>query len=109
MIKFSEIIQKQYEIINNIIYKPILESYKDNTFNITSAVNGDIGLDNWKYLIEKICHSIFGIKKPSIHSIKNFYEKIFKHQYNFKCHMRKDYNFIIFNVKNDIFLKIDIV
>lgn len=105
IIKFSEIIQKQYEIINKTLFEPILNSFDNNSFNITSAINGNIGLDNWKYLIEIICHKKYGIKKPSIHSIKNFYENITKKQ-NFTCHMKKDYDFKVYIEKNIIYLKI---
>jgi tRNA(Ile)-lysidine synthetase-like protein len=105
IIRFSEIIQKQYEIINKTIFEPILNSFDNNVFNITNAVNADIGLDNWKYLIEIICHKKYGINKPSIHSIKNFYQNITK-KYNFKCHMRKEYDFIVYTINNLIYLKI---
>jgi tRNA(Ile)-lysidine synthase TilS/MesJ len=107
IIQFSEIIQKQYQIINKTIFEPILNSFDNNIFNITNAVNGDIGLDNWKYLIEQICHKKYEINKPSIHSIKNFYQNILK-KTNFKCHMKKKYDFIIFEKDKNIYLKINI-
>lgn len=101
VIKVAEILRNQSRIIEKLIYNPILESYNNlyKSINITRAVEADMDIGEWQYLIEKFCHEKLNIAKPSIHSIKQFVERLKKNNFEknncIKFQMKHSYQFII--------------
>jgi tRNA(Ile)-lysidine synthetase-like protein len=53
-----------------------------STINITRAIEVELDITGWQYIFEHICHQCLHITKPSIHSIKQFIERIQKFKDN---------------------------
>jgi tRNA(Ile)-lysidine synthetase-like protein len=84
LIELSNTLKKTGTIIHNLVYKPIISSYKPgySTINITRAIEAELDITGWQYIFEHVCHQCLHIKKPSIHSIKQFIERIQKFKNN---------------------------
>jgi tRNA(Ile)-lysidine synthetase-like protein len=122
LIELSNTLKKTGTIIHNLVYKPIISSYKPgnsfnpinsvspgnsvsfnpinsvspgnsyspgnsfspgySTINITRAIEAELDITGWQYIFEHVCHQYLHITKPSIHSIKQFIERIQKFKDN---------------------------
>jgi tRNA(Ile)-lysidine synthetase-like protein len=106
IIQFSSILEKQSNVLEKLIYKYIMTSYNkdDKSFDITRAVDSELDIDGWSVLFERICHNYIFCKKPSIHSIKNFVDRlntIIRKKTNinlFKIQLGKN---LVINIKNE--------
>lgn len=80
LIELSNTLQKTGTIIHNLVYKPVINSFNpcNSTINITRAIEAELDITGWQYIFENICHQYLHITKPSIHSIKQFIERIKK-------------------------------
>jgi tRNA(Ile)-lysidine synthetase-like protein len=90
MLELSNKLEKQNSILENILYKPIFDSYNpiDNSFDITSAITANISENEWSYIFEKIFYKIIHNEflsesksvrlKPSIHAILDFTQRLKK-------------------------------
>jgi hypothetical protein len=80
LIELSNTLQKTGTIIHNLVYKPVINSFNPctNSINITRAIEAELDITGWQYIFEHICHHCLHITKPSIHSIKQFIERIQK-------------------------------
>ena len=80
LIELSKTLQKMGTMIYNLVYKPVINSFNPNTstINITRAIEAELDITGWQYIFEHICHQCLHITKPSIHSIKQFIERIQK-------------------------------
>jgi tRNA(Ile)-lysidine synthetase-like protein len=80
LIELSNTLKKTGTMIYNLVYKPVINSFnpRTNTINITRALEADLDITGWQYIFEHICHQYLHITKPSIHSIKQFIERIQK-------------------------------
>jgi hypothetical protein len=72
----ANIIKSQYEIIEKIVYRPILESFNNNKLDITLAIQANLDLCGWTYIIENVCHNYAKIAKPSFCSIQQFVKRL---------------------------------
>jgi tRNA(Ile)-lysidine synthetase-like protein len=74
----ADVLSEQTKLIHKLLYEPILSSYDEElrTFDISRAIEAKIDVQSYNYLFEQICHSILGISKPSIHSIKDLHKRI---------------------------------
>ena len=72
----SDIIKGQYEIIERLVYRPIIESFHKNILDITLAIKANLDLSGWVYIIEHVCHHAAKIAKPSFRSIEQFVERL---------------------------------
>jgi len=110
IIKVAEIIRHQSHIIEKLIYNPILNSYNplNSSINITRAIEADMDIGEWQYLIERFCHEKLNIAKPSIHSIKQFVERLNKNNFDnnpiIRFQMKHSYQFIITKLFNNNYL-----
>ena len=102
LIELSNTLKKTGTIIYNLVYKPIINSYSPgnsysfnpnnsvspgnsysySTINITRAIEAELDITGWQYIFEHVCHQCLHITKPSIHSIKQFIERIQKFKDN---------------------------
>lgn len=97
MIMVANIVKSQYEIIERIVYKPILESFHDNIVDITMAINANLDISSWIYIIEQLCHSYAKIAKPSLRSIQQFVKRL-SIKTEDKCmlfQMKSSYQFLV--------------
>lgn len=80
LIELSNTLKKTGTMIYNLVYKPVINSFNPSTstINITRAIEADLDITGWQYIFEHICHQYLHITKPSIHSIKQFIERIHK-------------------------------
>ena len=80
LIELSNTLKKTGTMIYNLVYKPVINSFNQctSTINITRAIEADLDITGWQYIFEHICHQCLHITKPSIHSIKQFIERIHK-------------------------------
>jgi tRNA(Ile)-lysidine synthase TilS/MesJ len=84
LIELSNTLKKTGTIIHNLVYKPVINSFNPctNSINITRAIEAELDITGWQYIFEHICHQCLHITKPSIHSIKQFIERIQKFKDN---------------------------
>lgn len=84
LIELSNTLKKTGTIIHNLVYKPIISSFNPSysTINITRAIEAELDITGWQYIFEHVCHQYLHITKPSIHSIKQFIERIQKFKDN---------------------------
>ena len=70
-------------ILDNLIYKPIYKSYNnvEKTIDISRAIEAGLDVNGWLNVFENICHNFLQISKPSIHSIKQFVERLNKNNF----------------------------
>jgi tRNA(Ile)-lysidine synthetase-like protein len=78
LIEFATAIQKQSEIIENLVYKPIYDSFKDGTCDITSAVVANVDISGWCRIFEYVCHQKLHCNRPSMKFINEFCKKLGK-------------------------------
>ena len=80
LIELSNTLKKTGTMIYNLVYKPVINSFNPctRTINITRAIEAELDITGWQYIFEHICHQCLHITKPSIHSIKQFIERIQK-------------------------------
>lgn len=80
LIELSNTLKKTGTMIYNLVYKPVINSFNPctRTINITRAIEAELDITGWQYIFEHICHQCLHITKPSIHSIKQFIERIKK-------------------------------
>jgi tRNA(Ile)-lysidine synthetase-like protein len=76
IVMVANIIKSQYEIIEKIVYRPILESFNNNKLDITLAIQANLDLCGWTYIIENVCHNYAKIAKPSFCSIQQFVKRL---------------------------------
>ena len=70
-------------ILDNIIYKPIYKSYNhtEKTIDVSRAIEAGLDVNRWLNILEHICHNFLQISKPSIHSVKQFVERLAKNNF----------------------------
>ena len=83
ILELSEAYEKVGKILDKMIYNPIIESYRiddnhEKVINVSKAIEAELDISGWQIIFERICHEKICIKKPSIHSIKEFIERIKK-------------------------------
>ena len=95
IIQVADTLSNVGNILDNLIYKPIYKSYNniDKTINVSRAIEAQLDINGWLNIIEHVCHNFLQITKPSIHSIKQFVERLNKN--NFTKEMK-------FQLKNNL-------
>ena len=129
IIELSDTLFNVGRILDNIIFKPIINSFDNNIINITQAIKAELDYNNWLYLITEICHNKLMIKKPSTNSIKQFVDRLNKNNLKcvpfknavvvnqeskafsihtvpfLKCHLKKNLQIIIYIKNNNYFME----
>jgi tRNA(Ile)-lysidine synthetase-like protein len=109
VINFSEMITSKYKIINKVVYQPVFNSVdiEENKVNISTAIEAEIGLDEWIYILETLSHLYFKVSKPSINSVKNLLIRLQSQSFKeIKIQMNKYYQYLIIKIDNNYFLKL---
>lgn len=108
IVMVANIIKSQYEMINRLVYKPILESFDNNKLDITMAIQANLDISGWTYIIEQVCHHYAKIAKPSFRSIEQFVSRLYSRS-NEKSQlyqMKYNYQFLISYFDNKTTLEI---
>ena len=72
MIQFAEAIQSQNKLLHTLLYEPIMNSFKDNLVDITTAVKAGLDASSWVNIFAHICHKHYDMPRPSIRCVQNF-------------------------------------
>jgi tRNA(Ile)-lysidine synthetase-like protein len=109
IIRFAEMVTSQQRIIDELLYKSILDSHLEGTFDITIAVSAEVNVAQWEQIFERIMHQIFKSNKCSTHSIRNFYERINKFindtENTIKVQIKKNMQIEVFKRNNKYYMK----
>ena len=83
IIQVADTLSTVGNIIDNLIYKPIYKSYNniENTIDISRAIEAGLDVNGWLNIFEYVCHNFLQISKPSIHSVKQFVERLNKNNF----------------------------
>ncbi len=102
-------------ILNNLVYKPIISSFDNNIINISRAIEAELDTSGWLYIFETICHNNLKITKPSSHSINQFIERLKKYKIDklinnqIKIQLKNNLQIIIYKKELEHYIKFVIV
>ncbi len=102
-------------ILNNLVYKPIINSFDNNIINISRAIEAELDTSGWLYIFETICHNNLKITKPSSHSINQFIERLKKYKIDklinnqIKIQLKNNLQIIIYKKELEHYIKFVIV
>ena len=105
LIELSDTLFNVGKILDNIIFKPIVNSFDNNIIDVTPAIKAELDYNNWLYLITEICHNKLMITKPSTNSIKQFVDRLNKNDFPKKFQLKKNLQTIIYIINNNYFMK----
>jgi tRNA(Ile)-lysidine synthetase-like protein len=108
MLKVANIIKSQYEMIERLVYRPIISSFRDNKLDITPAIEANLDIAGWVYIIEHVCHHCAKIAKPSLKSIEQFVRRLNTNSIKKSqlYQMKNNYQFLITSDQSKITLEI---
>jgi tRNA(Ile)-lysidine synthetase-like protein len=97
IIQVADTLSSVGNIIDNLIYKPIYKSYNniEKTIDVSRAIEAGVDINSWLNIMEYICHNFLQISKPSIHSVKQFVDRLNKNNFTKKNKMK-------FQLKNNL-------
>ncbi len=80
IIAFAQSVQRTYQLVDDLLYKPIYESYcpTTKTINITPALQTTLDVSHWIQIITHMCHNVLHIHRPSIKAIHHFHERLYR-------------------------------
>jgi tRNA(Ile)-lysidine synthetase-like protein len=115
IIQVADTLSQVGKILNNLIYKPIINSFNDNIINVSRAIEADLDANGWLYIFENICHNNLHITKPSIHSINQFIERLKKYNIDnstnnqIKIQLKNNLQFILYKKELQYYIKFILV
>lgn len=79
IITFAQSIQHTYNIINDLLYKPIYNSYcpVNHTIDISPALQTTLENSHWIQIISHVCHNFLQTHRPSIKAICHLRSRIY--------------------------------
>jgi len=102
-------------ILNNLVYKPIINSFDNNIINVSRAIEAELDTSGWLYIFETICHNNLHITKPSSHAINQFIERLQKYKIDksinnqIKIQLKNNLQIIIYKKELEHYIKFVIV
>lgn len=74
IIESASALASQFELVNQLLYKPIYDSWDEETktIDVRRAIEVKLDAEGWSKIFTTICHTRLGITKPSIHACRNF-------------------------------------
>lgn len=98
IIQVADTLSTVGNILDNLIYKPIYKSYNnaEKTIDVSRAIEAGLDVNGWLNVFENVCHNFLQISKPSIHSIKQFVERLNKNNFT------KQKNEMKFQIKSNL-------
>lgn len=115
IIQVADTLSRVGKILNNLIYKPIINSFNDNIINVSRGIEADLDANGWLYIFENICHNNLHITKPSIHSINQFIERLKKYNIDnstnnqIKIQLKNNLQFILYKKELQHYIKFILV
>ena len=113
IIQFADTLSTVGNILDNIIYKPIYKSYNhtDKTIDISRAIEAGLDVNGWLNILEHVCHNFLQISKPSIHSVKQFVERLTKNNFTtqkkeMKFQLKSNLQIILYKISDSYFIKL---
>jgi tRNA(Ile)-lysidine synthetase-like protein len=113
IIQVADTLSTVGNILDNIIYKPIYKSYNhiDKTIDVSRAIEAQLDVNGWLNIMEYICHNFLQISKPSIHSIKQFVERLNKNNFTtqkekMKFQLKSNLQIILYKINDIYFIKL---
>lgn len=74
----ADTIHRAGAMIEQLLYKPMFESFCEGKMNITKAVEIGLTPAEWCRIFEYVCHTHLKVPKPSIHAVRQFTIRISK-------------------------------
>jgi len=98
IIQVADTLSAVGNIIDNLIYKPIYKSYNniEKIIDVSRAIEAELDVNGWLNIMEHVCHNFLQISKPSIHSVKQFVERLTKNNFTIQKKEMK------FQLKNNL-------
>ncbi len=80
MLEVAGLLQAQSAMLERLIYNPIYASYNSvaRTLDITPAVTAGLDASGWATIFTHLCHTCLGVRKPSIHAVREFARRILR-------------------------------
>jgi tRNA(Ile)-lysidine synthetase-like protein len=76
LLQSAKILEEQSQLLEKFVYQPILDTFCNNSLQISKDILTNLTTVAWLFMFEKICYTYLKIPKPSLSSIQNFVEKI---------------------------------
>jgi hypothetical protein len=76
------------KILENLIYKPIFNSFSNNVVDISRAMEAELDVNGWLYILTEICHHHLKMTKPSLNSVEQFMERVNKYKNDKNLYLR---------------------
>jgi tRNA(Ile)-lysidine synthetase-like protein len=112
IIQVADTLSTVGNILDNLIYKPIYKSYNhtDKSIDISRAIEAGLDVNGWLNIIEHICHIFLQISKPSIHSVKQFVERLVKNNFTIqkkemKFQLKSNLQIVLYKISDSYFIK----
>jgi tRNA(Ile)-lysidine synthetase-like protein len=112
IIQVADTLSTVGNIIDNLIYKPIYKSYNniEKTIDVSRAIEAGLDVNGWLNIMEHICHNFLQISKPSIHSVKQFVERLGKNNFTIqkkemKFQLKSNLQIILYKINDNYFIK----
>ena len=92
VLKVADTLKKQATLINKLLYEPIYKSWNEETktIQVSTSVISELDAENWSQILTHICHVFLHISKPSIHSCRDFTNRLARTANNATFEMKKD-------------------
>ena len=78
ILEVSERIKKQALLLNKLLFRPILNSWNNNTVDITLAIENKLDAEGWLFIFTDLAHNRLGLKKPTFKSCEDFAHRLKK-------------------------------
>jgi tRNA(Ile)-lysidine synthetase-like protein len=76
----AQSVQRTYQLVDDLLYKPIYQSYcpTTQTINIMPALQTTLDVSHWVQIITHMCHNVLHMHRPSIKAIHHFHERLYR-------------------------------
>ena len=112
IIQVADTLSTVGNILDNLIYKPIYKSYNhtEKTIDVSRAIEAGLDVNGWLNVFENVCHNFLQISKPSIHSVKQFVERLGKNNFTIqkkemKFQLKSNLQIILYKINDNYFIK----
>jgi len=108
VLEVAERIGKQTELLDRLLYNPLLESWEAERrrLNITKAINAELDADGWLRILTNVAHTRLGIAKPTWRACENLVARIHRGVYNgLRITLAKDFTVVVEKEEVDVFLR----
>ena len=108
IIQVADTLSTVGNILDNLIYKPIYKSYNhiEKNIDVSRAIEAGLDVNGWLNIFEYVCHNFLQMSKPSIHSVKQFVERLAKNNFTtqkkeMKFQLKSILQIILYKINND--------